>query len=152
MKCSVLALALAVALAATPSLARTLTDTDGTPIPGVNDRSNATNAPGYCQVTVPTTSTTLPAMLSTAATAVQGGTCSAPSWATWAYFRPETAGVGVVRCAADGTTLSTTLGWPLDGAVGFPMPGGVKGGAPFSTLKCMSATGASVLMDIWWMG
>jgi hypothetical protein len=147
MKTWLVAVALTVTCGSASALAQ-IRDTGGTILPSVNDRSNATQAPGYCQVVVTTAAANLAALLS----AGLGGTCSAPAWSTWAYFRPATAGTSVVRCAADGTALTVSLGFPLDGLTDFPIPGGVQNSTPFSTLKCISTTGASVTVDIWWMG
>lgn len=116
------------------------------------DYSMAAHIPGYCQITVPIVATTLTVMLATANGAAQGGTCLLPLWATWAYFHPAVAGTSVIRCVSDSTALSTTLGQPLDGLTNFPLGGGVRGGLPFSTLKCISTTGSPVVVDIGWMG
>ena len=129
--------------------AQTTSDTGGTVLSGVYDKSNATQAPGYCQVTVPASATSLSTMLASGL----GGSCAVPNWAVWAYFLPRAAGNPVaVECVADSTALSATLGWPIQGYQAFPMPGSVRAGAPFSTTKCVSATGTPVTMDIWWMG
>lgn len=147
-KRTLMAGALALALQPTGASAQTWTDTGGTVLNGVNDRSNATRAPGYCQITVTAAATTVAALLASGV----GGSCAVPSWSTWAYFRPSTAGTAVVRCVADSTALTAGLGFPLDGLADFPMAGGVQGGGPFSTIKCISTGASSVTVDIWWMG
>ena len=147
-KRSLIAGAVSLALFSSVALAQTWTDTGGTVLPGVNDRSNATQAPGYCQIAVTATASSLATLLASGS----GGMCSVPTWATAAFFRPATAGIAVVRSTPDTTTPTAALGFPHDGQTSFPMSGSVQGGTPFSTIKCISTSGSSVTMDILWMG
>ncbi|MDE2101930.1 MAG: hypothetical protein KGL39_32085 [Patescibacteria group bacterium] len=120
---------------------------DGRSIPERLDDSGVLHVPGYCQITVPAAAASVATLLGTGT----GATCTPPNWATWAQFLPESTTAIAVRCAADGTTVSSTLGMPVWGNVKNYEPAIVSGHTAFYGWSCVSATGGNVTMDIWWM-
>lgn len=131
-------LAAALALALSPAAAQTRTDSGGTVIPGVDDVSNATKAPQYCQVTVTTTAASLASLLSTASCA------AVPSWATLAFVTPETNAEPAIRYRADGMAPTGSVGEPVLGWQTWP----AQGASALSNLSLISATGANVPVDV----
>lgn len=138
--------ALALACLASPAWAQTHTDTNGTVVQGTFDVSNATHTPLYCQITVTTTATSLKSLLATATT-VNGNGCSStlPTWATVVYLTPESSSTVAIRWAADGTTISATLGEPVFGNTKDPC---LLGYNAINNASLISATGANVTVDV----
>ncbi|MGO9744444.1 MAG: hypothetical protein ACLPN5_23565 [Roseiarcus sp.] len=133
-----LILAAALALAATMTHAQTMMDTSGTILPGTYDKSGATRAAQYCQITVTTTATSLSSLLAAA------GCAAATSTALYAYVTPETSAAIALRYRADGTAPTASVGEPIGGYQSWPM-----GGLPtLQAASLISATGANITVDV----
>lgn len=110
----------------------------GPVLQAVYDKSNATIAAQYCQITVTTTAASLSSLLS-------GASCAAiPATALSAYLTPEASAQIAIRYRADGTAPTAAVGQPIAGYQSWPM-------ASLLTLNAallISATGASVTVDV----
>ena len=132
------ALSLALAASTTIAYAQTITDSGGTVLPSVYDKSDATKVVQFCQITVTATATSLSLLLSAA------GCNAVPSWAMGAYLTPEASATIAVRWRADGAAPTASVGQPVYAYE----HGLVLGLGSLDALSLISATGASVTVDV----